>query len=232
MNAENKTNLEFLILSIYQEMGETYVRSICPQAQGGAGDLQLMGREVHVETLAGDPRVNPSWEDRLASADGMLLLVRFMDVISMDKVKAIFRSIPQDFDAPMVIALFREAGESDFKMSCAACGQKLWVRDQDIGKRGRCPNCKRAFRLPAQDEHLRSQLLVPDAVSVMTVDRGSPEACLAGVGALVERLGGELVPSEEVFDPDVLKQQTMRIQVSTGDTKPGETSAGDKPPPA
>jgi hypothetical protein len=222
MTEKAKAKPEILILCSHQEMGDTFIQTACPGGEGGAGKMELNGHTVQMAVLAGDPRVNPSWEERIAGAAGLMLLVRFMDVISMDKVKAIYRSIPADREAPMVVVLFREEGESDFKMSCAACGQKLWVRDQDVGKRGRCPNCKRAFRLPAQDEHLKAQLLIPDAISVLMVDRGSAETCREAVKKLAEGFSGDLVASEEVFDPNVLKQQTMRIQVTTGDTTHGD----------
>jgi hypothetical protein len=222
MNDEAAAKTGVLALCIYQEMGETFVQAVAPNATGGSGELTLGGVQVQLDVLAGDPRVNPAWEEQIKNADGLLLLVRFMDVISMDKVKAIYRSIPTSPAPPLSVVLFREEGESDFKMSCAACGQKLWVRDQDVGKRGRCPNCKRAFRLPAQDEHLKAQLLVPDAVSVVTVDRGNPDSCMQAMSGLLERLTGTLTGAEDSFDPNVLKQTTMRIQVSTGDTKPGD----------
>lgn len=214
--------VDILVLCMYQEMGETFVQTVAPGASGGIGNVTLNGHTVHLEVLAGDPRVNPSWEERIKKANGLILLVRFMDVISMDKVKAIYRSIPAEPPLPLSILLFREEGETDFKMSCAACGQKLWVRDQDIGKRGRCPNCKRAFRLPAQDEHLKAQLLIPDAVTVTAVDRGTPKTCRDAIATLTERLTGDIIAGEKAFDPNVLKQTTMRIQVSSGDTDTGD----------
>lgn len=223
MSAEGAANIQILVLCIYQEMGETFVRTIAPDATEKGGTIEVDGHRADVAVLAGDPRVNAGWEEQIKEANALVLLVRFMDVISMDKVKAIYRSIPADQGLPLAVLLFREEGESDFKVSCAACGQKLWVRDQDVGKRGRCPNCKRAFRLPAQDEHLKGQLMVPDAVSVLTVDRGNPQSCKAAVSKLVERLTGDIIPEEKAFDPNVLKQTTMRIQISPGETKHGES---------
>ena len=213
---------DVLVLCIYQEMGETFVQAAGAAKPGPDADIDFDGRAVHLEVLAGDPRVNPSWEERIKDAHGLIMLVRFMDVISMDKVKAIYRSIPSDPALPLTVLLFREDGETDFKMSCAACGQKLWVRDQDVGKRGRCPNCKRAFRLPGQDEHLKAQLLVPDATPVLIVDRGNGGSCRDAVSGLLGRLSGDIAPGEDSFDPNVLKQTTMRIQVSPGDTTQGE----------
>ena len=88
----------------------------------------------------------------------------------------------------MAVILFREEGEIDFKMSCPACGQKLWVRDTDVGKRGRCPNCKKAFKLPSQAGHLKSQLMLPDAVPALTVVRGKAASCRGALASLIAYL--------------------------------------------
>jgi len=208
---------EILVLCVYQEMGETFLQAV--KADPGSHTADLNGAHVHFSILAGDPRVNPGWEESVRKASALMLLVRFMDVISMDKVKAIYRHLPADQSLPMVVVLFREEGESDFKMSCPACGQKLWVRDQDVGKRGRCPNCKRPFRLPAQEEHLKAQLLLPDAMQILVVDRGDLDSCRNSVARLLQQASAGI--TDKTFDPDVLKQTTMRIQVS-GDTAVGE----------
>jgi predicted RNA-binding Zn-ribbon protein involved in translation (DUF1610 family) len=217
MAAEAGNSVDILLLCTSQEMGESFIQAVSG-SPSATGQVDINQQPVQMSVLAGDPRVNPAWDETIRKARGLLMLVRFMDVISMDKVKAIFRQLPNEQPAPLVVVLFREEGESDFKISCPACGQKLWVRDSDVGKRGRCPNCKRAFRLPGQDEHLKTQLLLPDAVPVVTVDRSNRNSCRGAVGKLVERLTGDIVPPEESFDPNVLKQTTMRIQVSPGDT--------------
>lgn len=217
--SDNANTINVHVLTIFQEMGDVFVESV------GGSDVRIGDRRVHFEVLAGDPRVNPSWKDDLARAGALILLVRFMDIISMDKVKAIFRSIPPELGLPTAIVLFREEGEADFKISCGACGQKLWVRDTDAGKRGRCPNCKKSFPLPSQDEHLRSQLEIPASVLVSRVNKNMA-ACQVAVAALLGqvRRPGSGAPvraaTDEAFDPDILKQTTMRIQLS-GDTSTG-----------
>jgi len=218
MTEAAKKSLDVQVLCIYQEMGETFVQAVRGEEAAGAGLLTIDGYTLSLEVLAGDPRVNPAWEETIKDADALIVLVRFMDVISMDKIKSIYRHLPNDQSVPLAFILFREEGETDFKISCTACGQKLWVRDQDVGKRGRCPNCKTAFRLPAQKEHLKEQLMVPDAVPIMMVDRGHPATARKAVTKLLERLTGDTISEEQDFDPNVLKQSTMRIQVQPGDT--------------
>ena len=64
--------------------------------------------------------------------------------ISLEKVKAIYTHLSAH-EAPQNVLIARADGEGDFKMSCPSCAQKLWVRDSDVDKRGRCPSCKKAF---------------------------------------------------------------------------------------
>lgn len=218
---ENTNKVNVYVLTILEEMGEAFVEST------GGQDLRIADRNVHFEVLAGDPRVNPSWQEHITQAGAIVLLVRFMDIISMDKMKAIHNSIPEELDLPISVILFREEGEADFKISCNSCGQKLWVRDQDGGKRGRCPNCKKSFDLPSQEDHLKAQLELPESVIAARVNKNIA-ACQVAIAALLGQVrglaGGEpgIASDKDEFDPDVLKQTTMRIQLSSGDTTAGE----------
>ncbi len=204
--------VKVLVLCIYQEMGETFVQDVCEGAVEGKGQTEIDNGPVDLDILAGDPRLNPNWDESVKKADALVLLLRFLDVISLDKVKAIYRRLPSESLIPMAVFLFREEGEIDFKMSCPACGQKLWVRDTDIGKRGRCPNCKRAFKLPAQAGHLKTHLMLPDAVPVISVVRGNASSCRGAVSSLIGRVAGRLA-DETSPDPETLKQATVRVQI-------------------
>ena len=213
MTAET-SRVNILILCIHPELGETFLQSVCNGAVGSTGDTVVENRQVHLEVLAGDPRLTPNWDDTLKGADAVALLVRFLDVISLDKIRAIYRRLPSERSSPMAVILFREEGEIDFKMSCPACGQKLWVRDTDVGKRGRCPNCKKAFKLPSQAGHLKSQLMLPDAVPALTVVRGKTASCRGALASLLAYLQGTIVPQAERLDQETLKKTTVRVQVS------------------
>lgn len=213
MSTKDPSQTTLLALSVHQEMGESFAKDVT----GGAEAAKLAGHSVAVEILSGDPRLNAAWDDSIHNADGIALLIRFMDVISMDKIKAIYRRIPSEDGTPLVTIIIRENSESDFKMSCPVCGQKLWVRDSDAGKRGRCPNCKKAFTLPDQVSHVRSQLTLPDSVPVVRVNSGQPESAVAAVEGLLKAVGGGLIEPPEDIDQAVLKQSTMRVSVSPED---------------
>jgi len=209
--------VEVLVLCVYQEMGETFVQDVCKNANGGAGVTEIESTQVAMDVLAGDPRLNAGWDEKVKSADALVLLVRFLDVISLDKIKAIYRRLPGESHVPISAFLFREEGEIDFKMSCPACGQKLWVRDTDVNKRGRCPNCKKAFKLPAQAAHIKGQLMLPDAVPVISVVRGNVSSCRGAVASIIGRVAGILGVGAGAADPDALKKATVRVQIQALD---------------
>ena len=190
-------------------MGEQFVKDLC----GQGNQRELGGRQIGIDILSGDPRLNAAWDDTTKKAGGMLVLSRFMDVISLDKLKAIYRRLPSERTVPVALVLLRDEGEADFKMSCPLCGQKLWVRDSDAGKRGRCPNCKKAFTLPDQVSHVRAQLALPDSVPVLRVTSGNAASVEQAVKKLLEPLDGGLVERSEELDQNVLKQSTIRVQI-------------------
>lgn len=147
----------------------------------------------------------------VASADAVLLLVRFMDALTMDRLKGIHAQLPQDPAKPMAVLLFREPDEIDFKMSCPACGQKLWVRDTDEGKRGRCPNCKTAFHLPSQPQHAKTELSLTGEVPVTRVVGKDVRSCRNALDNLRGHLTG--TSAGATFEPDVLIRRTAKIPV-------------------
>lgn len=212
-NGGGASRIRILVLCIHPELGETFLQCVCQGESATSGDTVVEGRPVHLEVLAGDPRMTPNWDEAIKQADAVAMLVRFLDVISLDKIRAIYRRLPSERSSPMAVIVFREEGEIDFKMSCPACGQKLWVRDTDVGKRGRCPNCKKAFKLPSQAGHLKAQLMLPDAVPALTVVRGKAASCRGALASLLAYLKGTIVAGSEQIDQETLKKTTVRVQI-------------------
>ncbi len=209
MAAQSDSKVSALALSIHQEMGEQFAKTVT----NGQAQASIGGRQVSVDVLSGDPRLNAGWDEATNQAGIILLLVRFLDVISLDKVKAIYRRLPTDSGKPIAVVIVREQGESDFKMSCPVCGQKLWVRDSDVGKKGRCPNCKKAFSLPDQVAHLRGQLALPDSMPVLRIASGDASSVKAAVEKVLEATQGGLIDAPNI-DQEVLKQSTMRVNIN------------------
>lgn len=139
----------------------------------------------------------------LNKADACLLLLRFLDQITMNQVKEAFRLIGSESFMPKTVASFREAKETEFKISCTYCGQKLWVRDRDAGRRGNCPKCHKTFFIPTQKAFITSYLMLNETVPVITVVDGDA-SCRNAVTSLVERI----FSMEEG-----LKSSTIRIEI-------------------
>lgn len=212
----SKSRNKVLVLSIHQELGEQLIGDLTGENPSASASLEVGGKILDFDVLAGDPRLNPAWDEAVREADGMVLIARFLDVISLDKIKAIYRRLPSDTIIPLAVLLSREEGELDYKMSCPACGQKLWVRDADIGKRGRCPTCKKPFKLPSQVDLMRSQLALPDTVTATQVSKNDRESCMQALLSFADRLSRTAV-DEELAVEENLKKQTMRVDINSED---------------
>ena len=208
MNTGKKTNI--LILSIYHELAEEFLSALTaePKTEVAIGDFL-----VTFEIAAGDPSQDPTFAEHMAKADAIAIVVRFLDVLSLEKIKNIYRSLPDSLGIPVAIFMLRDKGEVDFKISCPSCGQKLWLRDTDIAKRGRCPNCTKPFVILSQGDHLKSQLILPDKVETLKVTRSNPESFQT---ALIKLLGGKpagIKPADLSVSTEALKNATARIQI-------------------
>ncbi len=218
--------IQVLVLSVHEDMGLNFIETVCPTVSSGEGETLIEGHRFHLRVHAGDPDDATAWNEAIAGSTALVMQVRFMDAMSMERLKSYVLALPANPPIPMAVFLFREEGEVDFKMSCPVCGQKLWVRDTDENKRGRCPNCKRAFRLPSQAQHVKSELGLPDGVPLNRVIRGNATSCRNALSNFKGHLVGGLVSSEKTIDPTVLLKATARIEVTNSNT---DTQAGDKP---
>ena len=178
--------------------------------------LHLFSKEpeqrYQLDVLAGDPRLNPLWDESIRHGAAITLLVRFLDVLSVEKLEAIYKRIRNN-NVPIGVFILRNEGEADFKMSCPHCGQKLWVRDIDAGKRGRCPNCKRAYDLPVQAELVREKLGLPSDVNIQQVVESSPEDCRKAVSNFLGLAMSDIVDISTGVVDDASMNQTMRVQI-------------------
>ena len=143
----------------------------------------------------------------------IIFIARFLDVHSIEKIKNIYRYLPADFSNPIGVFLLRDKGEIDFKISCPACGQKLWLRDTDVGKRGRCPNCRKPFVILSQLEYLKSQLMLPDSVMVNYVVRQDSDSTRAAIEKLLNSSPVGIRPMHPATSVEALANATVRIQI-------------------
>lgn len=209
--AEQKP-IHILILSIYRELAEAFIE---PLAQEQKNELTIGEHRIAFDIIAGDPGQDPAFEEAIGKANAIAIVVRFLDVLSLDKIATLYRHLPNEINLPIAIFLLRDQGEVDFKISCPSCGQKLWLRDSDIGKRGRCPNCKKPFVILSQADHLKSQLMLPENVPIIKLTRNdSLEAFKLAMAQLLDSLSFGIKPAKlgEVTD-EALKNATVRVQV-------------------
>ncbi|NCD34429.1 MAG: hypothetical protein EOL87_13580 [Spartobacteria bacterium] len=204
-----------LMLSAEEELGNSVYVSLGATVDGCRGEVNLRGAAVCMETLTGVSREHSDLIRQIKNARSIVMLVRHIDVISVQSLRSIYRSLPSDITLPpFTVFLVRDEGGQDFKVSCQECGQKLWVRDADVGKKGRCPNCRVALELMDQESYLRQQLSLPAYVPVEKVMLGTGGSIRAGITRALSR--AELVSDVDfpiAHDVAALKRATMRIVI-------------------
>jgi transposase-like protein len=195
-------NLYMPVFAFTDGIGETFLSSLGLDPVHG-GELAMGGKNIRVELFRMIENSADGAEAVLEKSDAVILLIRFLDQLSLTRIKDLFHRINHETFLPKSVVLVREPKESEFKISCTYCGQKLWVRDRDSGRRGICPQCRKTFLVPTQKSFITSYLMLTDAVPVQTVTSGDP-SCRNAVAALAER----------VYTMDEgMKSSTMRIEL-------------------
>lgn len=205
-NTDNKKN-RILIISLYHDLVEDL---ISPEK---SNELMIGNHRVEIDVFTEDPSQDSSFGEHVAKAQAIAIVVRFLDVLSLDKIRNIYHQLSLAGSIPTAIFYLRDKGELDFKISCPSCGQKLWLRDTDIGKRGRCPNCSKPFFILSQADHLKTQLLLPENLPCVKVLRKDNDSFRAAVGKLLENVASGITPANADINLDALNHATVRIQI-------------------
>lgn len=209
---ENKNPLNLFIVSADAEVANALYEEVCAEELISEGMTRVNGCIVCVDVLVGSPAETPSFRHKMAQAGALLVGVRHIDMVSLEALRTVMAGL-EGLDIPVGVVILRNDAETDFKMSCVYCGQKLWVMDSDVDKRGRCPNCKKAFTLPAQNRMLRVQLKLPDSLPVQIVYKGNPFTTRGVVANLVGSTDGDIFETEDDISPETLKKSTVRVQI-------------------
>jgi len=155
-------------------------------------------------------------------ADILLGLIRFVDGVSLNTLGEMLKAASSVKPCPTAVLVYRKEQEADFKMSCPYCGQKIWVRDADQDKRGRCPNCHKGFTLPCQEDHVAKVLQLTPAIQVRKVVQGDASSLGAQLKQLLRaraddinlHMAGEMAARSS--------GETMNVSLETGRIpKPG-----------
>ena len=205
-----KKAFNILVIAIYRDLADDFLGSI---ASEDSGELMIGSHGVALDVFVGDPADDASFAERVAKAHAITILVRFLDVLSLDKIRNIYHHLAQAGSIPKAVFYLRDKGELDFKISCPSCGQKLWLRDTDVGKRGRCPNCSKPFIILSQSDHLKTQLLLPESMPCLKVTRKDNDSFRTALGKLLESQKSGVSPADASINLEALKHATVRIQV-------------------
>lgn len=196
------------IVTVDVAMGRAFIEAVCGHASSG---LVMDDADVRLDVVHCLAGVEDALEHAFASGDAAAILVRHLDALAVEHLRAAYRLLPGEPVLPAVTLILREPGKAEFKMSCPACSQKLWVRDEDEGRAGRCPHCKETFVLPAQAAHLRTSLLLAESAPLVTLTQGNTGACRGTIADLVARVRHRA---------RARKSATMRVQLTDDDQPP------------
>ena len=217
--APNETRALFVpVLSVDPELGMEFIRGVLGDpAADGVGELKFEHYHVRLRATADDPEAQADWAAHLAEADAAALVVHYLDGASLQGIHRRFHgALRARPDLPVGLFLFRQEGEREFKLSCGECGQKLWVREADIGKRGRCAHCRHPLIIPTPSEYLRERLSLPDAAPVLNVIKGDISLCRGALANLLARAGPGLLAGTGYRPSDFLKRSTVAIRLENG----------------
>ncbi len=206
------------ILCAQAEMGEGFLRSLLDPAAAGAtsGAVVYDRYSAFVEVMASDPEKDAGWVERVRLADAVALLIHYLDAASMQEVRVRLQKLNSlGRRIPVGVLIVREPNEHEFKLNCTDCGQKLWIRETDIGRRGRCTNCRKPMVVPTPSEYLHNQLPLPDSVPVLNVVRGESALCRGVLANLLARVayGSMETHPGTTATADFLKQATVPINL-------------------
>jgi len=199
-------NVYIPVFAFTEGSGESFFESL-GLSPNGVGDVTMGEKKVQVELFRLTENFTENLDAILNKADAALLLIRFLDQLSMTRIKQVYQLANTSNFLPKSIVIMRDPKEAEFKISCTYCGQKLWVRDRDTGRRGNCPQCRKTFFIPTQKSFITSFLMLTEAVPIQTATKGEA-SCRNSLAALVERI---------VSVADSMKSSTMRIELPPED---------------
>lgn len=193
------------------ELASAFVESV----RGNAGTtIHILHSHVSVEAFDGARTERETPPPEFSQADAFVLLAHFLDQVSIDTLQRLYHRLRFIRNAPLGLFIFRNPDEKQFKISCAECGQKLWVAEEEIGMRGRCVNCRQAIPIRSPAEMLRQRLALPDSVPVLNVSRGNTAGCRGALANLVARALTDVVTSHELEPVRPVSELTIPIQIA------------------
>jgi hypothetical protein len=194
--------ISICVLALDGNTGSLLLASVV--GREGVCELELDGKPTRLDLHTFDPAREQEMGAVINLADAAVLLVQHLDAPALELLKGAYRILPSEHRLPVAVLIVREASRAEFKMACPNCSQKLWVRDEDQGRVGRCPHCKKTFVLPAQDALIKQLLALPASMPVTLIALGNPVGCRGPLSALAERAR---------LRAQVIKSSTVPVQI-------------------
>lgn len=202
------SNHSLLILGNDAGLYDWFVEDTMATDDGAGGfRFTLDGHTLRFSSVSDASEVEAGSE-----VDACFCLIRFVDQAGMQALAGQLNTLADRIEAPVYFLIYRNVNEQDFKMSCPFCGQKLWVRDADLDKRGRCPSCKKGFTLPRQEDQVIQLLNLRQDAPVQRLTHGDGSTLAAAVRVFLKRKGDRdaLLTAKQVFRE---KADTMVVRV-------------------
>ncbi len=199
------------VLAVEPEIAGRFVRGLLPTSEPG-GVVDIGAHHVFLEALTVLTPEDLGWKARLRQADASVVLVHFLDQRLLEAASRLLREATM-VGVPSAVFIYRAESERQFKISCDHCGQKLWVLEEEIGRRGRCAACRQPIRISSPAERVRARMQVPDSVPVLNVVEQNAALCRGALANLLVRIGAPPLAQESISSREFLKQATVPIQI-------------------
>ena len=156
---------DILVVSLNPEEGKLFLKEVCEMpVLAESGFAEVHGSEVDLQLSNGE-----DVGEIVEGFGGAIIMVHFMDLITVEKLRGIYKVFERKPDFDTLIAVYKPMGQNIFKVSCLECGQKMWIPDNRQGATGHCPKCKQAFELTRREDHVRMVLGLVEGIPVVQV---------------------------------------------------------------
>lgn len=180
-------------------------------AEHTSGQTEIGAFHVFLEALL--DLNEPGARARLTQADAAVLLLQFLDRASMEAARSLLQALPASVASNCGVVFVYPREERKFKISCDECGQKMWVLETEIGRRGRCPQCMKSMQIPSPPQVIRRHLRIPDTMPVLSVVNGEPALCRGALANLLVRVTAAAPQEGSPSAQEFLKRATRAIQL-------------------
>lgn len=199
--------MKIAVIGLEEDECKLFIKAACGMpVPAGSGF-----KEIGEDELQFYCRPASDMQAAIEGADRAALLVHHMDLITVQRLRAVNDFMVKEAKLPYTWTIFKPEGESEFKISCIECGQKIMVPDARQGADARCPKCKKAFNLPTREEHLLLVLGIEDESLVTRLETDDQASIDQALATITKQAEAQAKPAE-----DSSGKKKIRIRKNTG----------------